>query len=131
MVGPGRVRSFALYGDTTGETDEFGLPVRRNWAADYRGKATVVYGHTPVHVPEWVNRTINIDTGCAFGGALTALRWPEQELASVPAKREYTPSKRPFLPWHQPLPNPSPGKGGAPNRRFWLPLPSQGRGSGG
>ncbi len=44
----GRVRSFALYGDTTGETDEFGLPVRYPWASDYRGRALVVYGHTPV-----------------------------------------------------------------------------------
>ena len=33
----GRVRSFALYGDTTGETDEYGLPVRYPWANDYRG----------------------------------------------------------------------------------------------
>ena len=34
----GAVRSFALYGDTTGETDEFGLPVRYPWADDYRGE---------------------------------------------------------------------------------------------
>ena len=33
----GRVRDFALFGDTTGETDEFGLPVRLPWARDYRG----------------------------------------------------------------------------------------------
>ena len=71
--GSGRVRDFALYGETTGETDEFGLPVRYNWAAEYRGSATVVYGHTPVPAPEWLNRTINIDTGCVFGGRLTAL----------------------------------------------------------
>ena len=32
-----RVRDFCLYGETTGETDEFGLPVRYNWAAGYRG----------------------------------------------------------------------------------------------
>ena len=51
-----------------GETDEFGLPVRYNWAAEYRGAATVVYGHTPVPAPEWLNHTINIDTGCVFGG---------------------------------------------------------------
>jgi protein phosphatase len=83
----GRVRDFALYGETTGESDEFGLPVRYNWAADYRGSATVVYGHTPVHRPEWLNNTINIDTGCVFGGQLTALRYPELELVSVPARR--------------------------------------------
>jgi protein phosphatase len=95
--GSGRVRDFALYGETTGETDEFGLPVRWNWAAEYRGRATVVYGHTPVPEPDWLNRTINIDTGCVFGGRLTALRYPEQELVSVPARSLYAEPARPFL----------------------------------
>ncbi len=91
------VREFALYGETTGETDEFGLPIRYNWAAEYRGKASVVYGHTPVPEPEWLNRTINIDTGCVFGGKLTALRYPENELVSVPAQFTYCESAKPFL----------------------------------
>ena len=96
--GSGKVREFALYGETTGETDEFGLPVRYNWAAEYRGRAAVVYGHTPVPEPEWLNRTTNIDTGCVFGGKLTALRWPEREFVSVPAARTYCEPARPFLP---------------------------------
>jgi protein phosphatase len=96
--GSGAVRSFALFGETTGETDEYGLPVRYNWAAEYRGRAMVVYGHTPVGEPEWLNRTINIDTGCAFGGKLTALRYPEKELVSVPALRQYYAPAKPFLP---------------------------------
>lgn len=96
--GSGKVRDFALYGETTGETDEFGLPIRYNWAAEYRGRAMVVYGHTPVPEPEWLNRTINIDTGCVFGGRLTALRYPERELVSAPAKRVYAESKKPFAP---------------------------------
>jgi polynucleotide kinase-phosphatase len=83
----GRVRSHALYGDTTGETDEFGLPVRYPWAEDYRGRAAVVYGHTPVPEATWVNNTICLDTGAVFGGRLTALRWPERELVDVPAER--------------------------------------------
>lgn len=95
--GSAAVRAFALFGETTGETDEFGLPVRCNWAADYRGSAHVVYGHTPVPDPEWVNRTINIDTGCVFGGRLTALRFPERELVSVPANQTYCEPSRPFL----------------------------------
>ena len=95
--GSGKVRDFALYGETTGETDEYGLPVRYNWAAEYRGKAMVVYGHTPVAEPEWLNRTINIDTGCVFGGKLTALRYPEKELVSVPALQTYYKSAKPFL----------------------------------
>jgi protein phosphatase len=96
--GSGAVREFALFGETTGETDEFGLPVRFNWAAEYRGPAAVVYGHTPVPEPEWLNRTINIDTGCVFGGKLTALRYPEKELVSVPAKQTYAEPSKPFLP---------------------------------
>ncbi len=95
--GSGKVREFCLYGETTGETDEFGLPVRYNWAAEYRGRAHVVYGHTPVPEPEWLNRTINIDTGCVFGGKLTALRYPEREFISVPAKQTYCEPARPFL----------------------------------
>lgn len=83
----GRVRSHALYGDTTGETDEFGLPVRYPWAEDYRGRAAVVYGHTPVPTASWVNNTICLDTGAVFGGKLTALRWPERELVDVPAEQ--------------------------------------------
>ena len=77
-VGQGAATS-RFIGETTGETDEFGLPVRYNWAAEYRGSGKVVYGHTPVPEPEWLNRTINIDTGCVFGGKLTALRYPEKE----------------------------------------------------
>lgn len=96
--GSGAVREFALYGETTGETDEFGLPVRYNWAADYRGKALVVYGHTPQPEPLWLNNTVNIDTGCVFGGNLTALRYPEKEIVSVRAHATYYESKRPFLP---------------------------------
>src|SRR5260370_5352257 len=69
--GSAQVRQFALFGETTGETDEFGLPIRYDWASEYRGNAMVVYGHTPVPEPEWLNRTINIDTGCVFGGSLT------------------------------------------------------------
>ena len=90
------VRAFALYGDTTGETDEYGLPVRYPWAQDYRGRAMVVYGHTPVPEPEWVNGTICLDTGCVFGGSLTALRYPERELVSVPAREVYYQPTRPL-----------------------------------
>ncbi len=91
----GRVRAFALYGDPTGEKDAAGSPVRRDWAAGYRGRASVVYGHTPAADPGWVNRCLCIDTGCVFGGRLTALRWPEGELVSVPAGRAYAETTRP------------------------------------
>jgi protein phosphatase len=91
-----RVRDFCLYGQTTGETDEYGLPVRYPWAQEYRGKAMVLYGHTPVPTPEWINNTLCLDTGCVFGGRLTALRYPEREIVSVPAAQVYYQPARPF-----------------------------------
>ncbi|KXX70028.1 polynucleotide kinase-phosphatase [Flammeovirga sp. SJP92] len=94
--GSGAVRSFCLYGETTGEIDEFGLPVRYNWASEYRGSAKVVYGHTPVPEAEWFNKTIDIDTGCVFGGKLTALRYPEEELISVDAAKVYSEPVKPL-----------------------------------
>ncbi|MFN3866036.1 MAG: polynucleotide kinase-phosphatase [Demequina sp.] len=96
-----RVRSFALYGDTTGETDEYGLPVRLPWAEQYRGRAMVLYGHTPVPHAQWTNNTMCLDTGCVFGGELTALRYPEREVVSVPAERMYYEPIRPLAPQQQ------------------------------
>jgi protein phosphatase len=96
--GSAAVRAFAMYGETTGETDEYGLPVRYNWAADYRGRATVVYGHTPVPYADWLNNTICIDTGCVFGGELAALRYPERELLKVSARQTYYAPARPLQP---------------------------------
>ncbi len=89
-------RDFALYGETTGETDSYGLPERLDWAVDYKGRAAVVYGHTAVTRAEWVNGTINIDTGCVFGGALTALRYPEKTLVSIPAEKQYSVPAKPL-----------------------------------
>ena len=93
-----KAREFALCGEATGERDEFGLPVRLDWAAEYRGKALVVYGHTPVPEAAWKNNTVNIDTGCIYGGHLTALRYPECETVSVPAGAIYYAPRRPFPP---------------------------------
>jgi polynucleotide kinase-phosphatase len=92
----GRVREFCLYGQTTGETDEYGLPVRYPWATEYRGRAVVLYGHTPVPAAEWLNNTLCLDTGCVFGGRLTALKYPERTVVSVPAARVYHPPAKPF-----------------------------------
>ena len=95
--GSAKIRDFCLYGDTTGETDEYGLPVRLPWANEYRGRATVVYGHTPTPEVEIVNGTFCIDTGCVFGGKLTALRYPEKEIIQIDAQQEYYASAKPFL----------------------------------
>ncbi|MFC1434742.1 polynucleotide kinase-phosphatase [Streptacidiphilus sp. N1-3] len=93
----GRVRSHALYGDTTGETDEYGLPVRYPWAEEYRGRALVVYGHTPTPTASFVNNTICLDTGCVFGGTMTALRYPERELVQVEAEHVWYEPVRPLI----------------------------------
>ena len=92
----GRVRQFCLYGDTTGETDEFGLPVRLNWAEEYRGKAKVVYGHVPSIDVQSQNNTFCIDTGCVFGGKLTAYRYPEDEIVQVKAEKQYYEPAKPL-----------------------------------
>lgn len=91
-----RVRAFALFGETTGEVDAFGMPIRGDWWTGYSGRPVVIYGHTPIREPVWINRCLCIDTACVFGGRLTALRYPEMELCSVPAARQYTESKRPI-----------------------------------
>ncbi|RST75577.1 bis(5'-nucleosyl)-tetraphosphatase PrpE [Siminovitchia acidinfaciens] len=87
------VKTFVLYGDITGEFHPDGRPVRRDWAKKYHGKPFIVYGHTPVHKPRTVGKTINIDTGCVFGGKLTAFRYPEIETVSVPSSMPYISEK--------------------------------------
>lgn len=91
-----KIRAFALYGDVNGENDEYGLPIRKDWGKNYSGAATVVHGHTPVLEARKLNRTICIDTGCVFGGKLTAYRYPEDELVSVQARRQYSEYAKPL-----------------------------------
>lgn len=94
----GRVWSFALYGDVQRQGhDENGLPIRKDWAAEYHGPALVAYGHTPVSQPRWKNRTVNLDTGCVFGGQLSALRYPELTTVSVPAGAVYREAGRALM----------------------------------
>lgn len=88
-----RVKSFVLYGDTTGAVYPDGRPIRRDWAQHYNGDQWIVYGHTPVKQPRFVNKTVNIDTGCVFGNKLTAFRLPEEQTISVPSKQPYVEEK--------------------------------------
>ncbi len=88
-----QVRKFCLYGDISGEKDEHGFPIRKDWAKDYRGRSWIVYGHTPVKKPRIINRTVNVDTGCVFGGHLTGLRYPEFSFEQVRSSLPYVPEK--------------------------------------
>lgn len=88
-----KVKTFVLYGDITGKKHPDGSPVRLDWAKHYKGKRTIVYGHTPVRNVRIMNNTYNIDTGCVFGGKLTSLRYPEMEIISVPSSMPYVEEK--------------------------------------
>lgn len=110
-----------------GETDAFELPVRSDWARACRGPAIVVYGHKPAAEAEWRNNTICLDTGCVFGGRLTALRYPERTLVSVPAHHQYyaplrplgtrAPAMTPHVAGDRPA-----GSGGRPSDRCGVPV---------
>lgn len=78
------MRRFMLHGDAAGQSPE-GKTLRRDWAGAYQGSAFVVYGHTPQTQAEVRGRTANVDTGAYRGGLLSALRWPECTLVSVPS----------------------------------------------
>ncbi|WP_227521512.1 bis(5'-nucleosyl)-tetraphosphatase PrpE [Bacillus alkalisoli] len=88
-----KVKTFVLYGDITGEFEESGMPVRRDWARHYDGEAWVVYGHTPVKDVRTINKTVNIDTGAVFGGHLSAIRYPEMEVVSVASSMPFVEEK--------------------------------------
>jgi protein phosphatase len=87
---PGTRDHFNVWGPATERSGLAGGQERVAWAARYTGPALVVYGHTPVLTPLWQGRTVNVDTGCVFGGQLTALRYPELDTVAVPARRAYS-----------------------------------------
>ncbi|WP_284139639.1 MULTISPECIES: bis(5'-nucleosyl)-tetraphosphatase PrpE [unclassified Virgibacillus] len=95
-----KTETFVLYGDITGKFDEAGKPIRRDWAKHYHGADWIVYGHTPVLEPRFINQTVNIDTGCVFGNALTAFRLPEESIVSVPSSLPFVPEKFRSFPNH-------------------------------
>ncbi|WP_240374887.1 bis(5'-nucleosyl)-tetraphosphatase PrpE [Bacillus piscicola] len=88
-----KVKTFVLYGDITGATNPDGTPLRRDWALQYQGESLVVYGHTPVTQPRMIGNTVNIDTGCVFGGKLTAFHYPEKTFSFVPSSLPVVPEK--------------------------------------
>lgn len=88
-----KVKTFVLYGDITGEKNPDGSPVRRNWTRLYKGKAMIVYGHTPMNEVQILNNTYNIDTGAVFGNKLSSLQYPEMKIVSVQSSMPYVKEK--------------------------------------
>ena len=82
-----RIRYYAIYGPSTGEQTSQGFPVRIDWARTYKGPERVFFGHQVYLRPYRTPYAIGIDTGCVFGGSLTALRYPSLELVSVQSKK--------------------------------------------
>ncbi|WP_168734634.1 metallophosphoesterase [Deinococcus sp. KSM4-11] len=86
---PDEREQFNVWGRRSGRSRADGADGPVDWVTDYTGPALVVYGHTSVLEPDWRGRTVNLDTGCVFGGTLTAMRYPELTLVSVPARQAY------------------------------------------
>lgn len=85
---------YNAYGRDLEQRDQHGARLREDWIAGHAGSALVAYGHTPVPEPLWRANTVNLDTGCVYGGRLSALRYPEREVVWVPARAAYATSAR-------------------------------------
>lgn len=61
------------------------------WSEKWKGERTVVYGHTPLREPKFDKAAVGLDTGCVYGGALSAALWKRGEwsVLSVPARKKY------------------------------------------
>src|SRR4051812_2962704 len=66
-------------------------PQRRGvpWYAVYRGPQTIIFGHWPARTPRRAAYAIGLDTGCVYGGSLTAFVVESGEFISVPAREKY------------------------------------------
>ncbi|MGG3626128.1 metallophosphoesterase [Bacillus gobiensis] len=100
------ISDFCRYGDTDG-FDSKGKPIRKDWFIHHKTSPLIIWGHDPKPRPTMINRTMNIDQGVVFGGMLTAFRYPEAEIASVKAKKDYSGgSDNPLKEWEKNRLNP-------------------------
>jgi serine/threonine protein phosphatase 1 len=59
------------------------------WYERYHDERLVVFGHWARPEPVVRRNAVGLDTGCVYGGALTALILPERRLVRVPARKAY------------------------------------------
>lgn len=67
-------------------------PARRKgtaWYDVYRGAQTILFGHWPGREPKRATHAIGLDTGCVYGGHLTAYVIETAQFVSVPAREAY------------------------------------------
>ncbi len=87
-----KVKSFVLYGQTTGRYTPEGFPERLDWTKERKLKANspkIVYGHVVFQKPYINNKCYGIDTGCVFGNKLTAYIPQIDTFEFVKAKKTY------------------------------------------
>lgn len=76
--------------------DRYGRPRKRDsasharpWADFWNGPETVIYGHTPRRAVFRRPFSVGIDTGCVYGGRLTAFIFPHRVICQVKALEHY------------------------------------------
>ncbi len=87
-----KVRSFVLYGATTGRVLDNGFPERLDWTKWRKlneNSPKIVYGHQVFDEPYINNKCYGIDTGCVLGNKLTAYLPQLDKFEFVKAKKEY------------------------------------------
>lgn len=89
------ITAFCTYGSTPGEHALVQSRALADWAAELPEGVTVVFSHQPVVDVQDAGSHVAIDTACLYGGRLSAFRYPERSVVSVPAAKAYAPAEWP------------------------------------